>query len=87
MKEKIMICRPVPVQGPGVGDPYFSQSGQTFTPGLGLAQVRVGAGCVRYLAQLDALRCVTFRPSDTIQGGRSLPAHVLPAEETEGRTK
>lgn len=42
---------------------------------------------VCYLAQLDALRCVTFRPSGTIQGGRSLPAHILPAEETEHRTK
>ena len=36
-----------------------------------------------YLVQLNALRCVTFRTSDTIQGGRSLPADLLPAEETE----
>ncbi len=41
----------------------------------------------RYLAQLNALRCVTFRTSDTIHGGRSLPARFLPAEKTEHRTE
>lgn len=40
-----------------------------------------------YLAQLDALSYVTFRTSHTIQGGRSLPACCLPAEETEHRTE
>lgn len=40
--------------------------------------------CV-YLAELEALRCVTFRTTDAIQSGWSLPALPLPAEKTEHR--